>query len=225
MPKRLFMKAFAAVPKNRFTKAFAAVLLAASGALVFGGCSHKEVQEPERIDVYQELRDVSKLQLARMTVGKVGTIADPEFDKAKGFMEKAEAVFDKMKIGTRIGVYSYDTYLSAYIDLSELRPEDVRVDDQTMTAKVTLPPIKVEYDGRDIELREEHYRVSGLRSQITPAERASLKEQMNREVKREIASDKGFRDRVRESGRQKGISYFENLLRNWGYEPTVTFRQ
>lgn len=214
------------MPKNLFTKAFAAMLLAASGTLAFGGCSdNKETKEPEHIDVYQELRDVSKLQLARMTVGKVGTIADPEFDKAEGFMQKAEALVDKMKIGTRIGVYSYDTYLSAYIDLSELRPQDVTVDDQAMTAHVTLPPIKVEYDGRDIELREEHYRVSGLRSQITPAERASLKEQMNREVKREIASDKGFRDRVRESARQKGISYFENLLRNWGYEPTVTFRE
>ena len=213
------------MPKNLFTKAFAAMLLAASSTLAFGGCSHKEVKEPERIDVYQELRAVSTLQRARMTVGKVGTIADPEFDKAEGFMAKAEALVDKMKIGTRIGVYSYDTYLSAYIDLSELRPENVKVDTQAMTARVTLPPIKVEYDGRDIELREEHDRVSGLRSQITPAERASLKEQMNREVKREIASDQGFRDRVRESARQKGISYFENLLRNWGYEPTVTFRQ
>lgn len=86
---------------------------------VFSSCGPKE----ERVDIFSRLQEVNRLELARMTVGKVGMISDPPFSDAKGFIGKAGAMLDAMKIGTRIGVYSYDTYMVASVDLSQLRRE------------------------------------------------------------------------------------------------------
>lgn len=196
------------------------------GCLLLCGCgSGSDGNVPARVGVYNELHDVAKLELAQMAVGKVGTIADPKFSEARGFLAKAEALADKMKIGQRIGVYSYDTYLRATVDLSQLRPEDVEVDTINMTAKIVLPPVTVDYEGRDIQLKEEHYRVNGMRTDITPRERAALKEQMNNEVKREIAADTSLRNKLRDSAEARGRAYFTALLANWGYSADIQFRR
>lgn len=184
--------------------------------------SCREQKEPDRINAYSELRDVAKIELASMAIGKVGTIADPSFSAADGFLAKAEALVDKMKVGQRIAVYSYDTYLRATIDLSQLKPEDLSIDSIAMTATLRLPPVNIDYEGRDIRLREEHYRVNGMRSDISPAERAALKEQMNREVKREMAASNGLKKRFRSQAEAKAVSYFTALLNNWGYTADVS---
>lgn len=174
--------------------------------------------------VYNGIKDVNRLELSRMTVGKVGMISDPSFTEADGFLSKAQAAFDAVKVGKRIGVYSYDTYLTAYIDLSELRPEDVEVDNEKMTARVTLPPVKVTVDGREPQLHEEHYRVTGLRSEITPAERAALKAQMSREVSKEINGNDKAMTALRTSAIAKADAWLSSLLENWGYTPEVEWR-
>lgn len=188
-----------------------------------GSCRGGKTEE-KTVDVVSSLQDVSKLQLARMSVGKVGTITDPDLSDAKTLQQKAAAVLDKMKIGKRIGVYSYDTYLSAYIDLSELTPEDVEIDKENKVARVKLPPVKIEYEGRDLKLKEEHYRVSGLRSNITPAERAALKEQMAAELKKEVGANAEFERSLREAALHKAVQYFSILLRDWGYQPEISFK-
>lgn len=88
-------------------------------------CS-SETQEPEsqKVDYLSSVRQVGKLRLSEMTLTKVGRISDPSIQDARTLREKAEAAVDKMKIGTRIGVYSYQTYVAAYIDLNELTPSD-----------------------------------------------------------------------------------------------------
>lgn len=91
-------------------------------SLVIACSSSGRPPEPEKIDYVSSVRQVGKLQLSEMSLSKVGRISDPAFQEARTLKEKAEAMVDKMKIGTRIGVYSYQTYLSAYIDLSELSP-------------------------------------------------------------------------------------------------------
>lgn len=187
---------------------------------ILTGCGEKE----HPVDVYHRLRDVDRLELSRMTVGKVGMISDPVFSEANGFSGKMEALFDAMKPGVRIGVYSYDTYLVAYVDLAQLRPEDVVIDSETKTAEIHLPPVRVMTDGREPQLHEVHYRVTGMRSAITPAERAKLKSQMAAEVKKQMVGNGAATEALRESAEAKAKSWFTDLLENWGYVATVDFK-
>ena len=99
----------------------------ALAALIFTGCRKNE--EPH--DIYNEIKSVNRLNLAGMTISKMATIDDITLDEAKGVKETADALLNAIKIGDRIAVYSYDTYLRAYIDLSELTPSDVAVDEST----------------------------------------------------------------------------------------------
>lgn len=202
--------------KKVLTKYVFAVVL-----MVLAACGRKE----EPVDVYSRLQNVSRLELSRMTVGKVGMISDPAFGDARGIIGKAEAMLDAVKVGKRIGVYSYDTYLTAYIDLSELSADDIDIDRESGTAHVILPPVRVMVDGREPQLHEEHYRVTGLRSSITPEERAALKAQMAREVKKELSNSKSSADALKASAEAKAKAWFTQLLENWGYEAQVEIRK
>lgn len=197
-------------------------LLLLLATLVGSSCSRK-VEEPE-FNVFENLREVNRLELARMTVGKVGMVSDQEWGDAKTLEKKAEALFNKMKIGSRIGVYSYDTFVTAYIDLSQLRPEDVKVDRENGTVDIRLPRVRVMIDGREPQLHEEHYRVTGLRSNIRPTERATLKAQMAREVKRELASSGEAMDALRRNGEAKAREWITELAKNWNLNAKVEFR-
>lgn len=202
--------------KKVLTKYVFAVVL-----MVLAACGRKE----EPVDVYSRLQNVSRLELSRMTVGKVGMISDPAFGDARGIIGKAEAMLDAVKVGKRIGVYSYDTYLTAYIDLSELSADDIDIDREAGTAHVILHPVRVMVDGREPQLHEEHYRVTGLRSSITPEERAALKAQMAREVKKELSKSKSSADALKASAEAKAKAWFTQLLENWGYEAQVEIRK
>lgn len=183
-------------------------------------CKKKE----DSIDVYSQLREVSRLELARMTIGKVGMISDPDYRDAGSLEAKAEAIFNSVKIGTRIGVYSYDTYLIAYVDLGKLTPEDIEIDEENRIARISLPPIEIRTDGREPQLHEEHYRVTGLRSSITPSERAALKSQMAKEVRRDMKSNSRIRDLLRNAAEAKGKAWLTELLQNWGYVAEINFK-
>lgn len=181
-------------------------------------------KEESAIDVYSQLQTVSRLELARMTIGKVGMIADPEYKDAKSLEAKAEALLNSVKVGTRLGVYSYDTYVIAYVDLGKLSPDDIEIDQENRTARISLPPIEIKTDGREPQLHEEHYRVTGLRSSITPAERAALKSQMAKEVRRDMAKNNNIETLLREAAEAKGKAWFTELLENWGYAAEISFK-
>ena len=193
----------------------------ALATLSFASCKEKENPEVEMVS---RLRDVSRLELARMTVGKVGMISDHKYEDAKTLEQKTVAMLNAMKIGNRIGVYSYDTYLTAYIDLSELSADDISIDLKSNVAHVALPPVKIITDGREPQLHEVHYRVTGLRSSIRPDERARLKSQMAAEVRKETAVSDGTMEVLRDEARRKAAAWFGEIVGSWGYTPDITFR-
>ena len=80
-------------------------------------------EEDKRDALYKEITSVNKLVLSSMAINKIG-----EYDDESNW-----------KIGKRIAVYSYDTYMRAYIDLSLLKPEDFVIDETAKTAELTLP--------------------------------------------------------------------------------------
>jgi len=194
--------------------------------MVLVSCSKKDetVAAPPAPDYYSELRSVNKLMVGEMTVSKMATIDDLRLSDAKDVKQKLTAVLNKFKVGNRKGVYSYRTYLRAYMDLSELRPEDVTVDEVSHTMKIRMPEIRVEFAGRDPEICEEHYRVTGLRSQIRPNERAEMKEAVNESLRAEVEERAGFREKLIESGRVKAETYFREFGAANGYKVEIENR-
>ena len=182
--------------------------------------------EEQRDNVlFSEVKSVDKLILARMTVSKMATIDDIPLSEAEGLKQTSAALLDALKLGKRKAAYSYDTYLRAYIDLSSLTPDDVKVDESTKTVTLSLPPVMTEYLGRDMEIREDHYRVTGLHSEIDAAERAALKEQMNTVLKNEVKNKPMFRDKLVTEAKAKARTYFSSLLGKDGYKVIINFRE
>lgn len=189
--------------------------------LMLSACTKQTQADYNYVD---ELRSVNKLVLAQMTVSKMATIDDLPLDDARGIKQTAAAMLDIIKIGNRKAAYSYDTYLRAYVDMSQLSPDDVRVDHDARTVSITLPPIETEFEGRDITVKEDHYRVTGLRSNIDQYERAEMKEMMNASLKNEVESNPEFRRRLIREAQAKARAYFEALADNEGYTVIVDFK-
>ncbi len=189
-------------------------------ALAFISCVRKG---PDTPDFYSEIRSVDKLILSETRVTKMATVRDPDFTDAETLGDRAAAVISSLKVGQRVAVYSYDTYIQSYIDLSSLTPADVVVNDRDRTVTLYLPPIRTELAGRDGTLREEHYRVTGFRSDIGPQERARLKERMNSELLHEIESGT-IAEASRESARAKALEYFATLISASGYRPIISIK-
>ncbi|MDE7467632.1 MAG: DUF4230 domain-containing protein [Muribaculaceae bacterium] len=199
--------------------------IALAGVLCTGICSCTNNAELRRErSYYSEVKSVNKLVLAQMTISKMATIDDIDLSKAEGMKQMAAGMLDAMKLGKRRAAYSYDTYLRAYVNLSELTPDDVQVDDATRTITLTLPPVHTEFAGRDMEIREDHYRVSGLRSEIDAQERAEIKEMMNKSLIDEVENKAQFRETLTAEARIKAENYFKAMLGNDGYNVIVKFK-
>ena len=186
-------------------------------------CSKQEDPDAKRQLAIAQVKSSDKLVLAQMSVSKMATVDDPKLKDAQNLRQAVEALGDAVKIGSRKAVYSYDTYLRAYLDLSTLTDADLAVEKNSVT--LTLPAIQTEYAGRDIPITEEHYRVTGLRSQIGASERAALKEEMNKALKSEVENDSEFSDLLKTKAREKADAYFSSLLLEAGYSNvTVKFK-
>lgn len=194
--------------------------MTACTVFMLAGCAHEE----DSRNYYSEVKSVNKLVLAQMTVSKMATIDDLKLEEANGLKQAAGALIDAMKIGDRKAAYAYDTYLRASIDLSALAPEDVRVDKKARTITLNLPAVTTEYLGRDLGIREIHYRVTGLRSQIDAEERAAVKEKMNTMLKREVEDRPFFREKLIAQAKTKAVAFFQALLGSEGYTVAVNFK-
>lgn len=199
---------------------------AAVALLSLCACGHKEeaVGVPVEEIVLSRVQSVDKLTLAQMRITKMATIDDIKLEDAKGAKQVVAALVDAVKIGDRKAAYSYDTYMSAYIDLSALGPGDVRVDTAARVVALTLPAPRTELTGRDMQIREDHYRVTGLRTAIGPAERAALKEKMNEHLRQEVRDDPEFARMLDTNARRRADSYFRELLGDLGYNVEISYR-
>lgn len=84
------------------------------------------VKSDDTVGIYQEIRSADKMVFATMAITKTA---------------KTERS-DWYKVGKRIAVYSYDTYMQAYIDLSKLQDYDLVFDHDAKTVRVMLPLLR-----------------------------------------------------------------------------------
>ena len=189
----------------RFTRIISILLVALTVSLP--ACNRSDPKD-EKAALYTRIVSVDRLNLATMTINKLG-----QYNDESGW-----------KIGKRIAVYSYNTYMDAFIDLTKLTPEDVELDEASHTAIITVPPVELQLSGRDVTMKEEHYRVSGLRSRIGSKERAQLKEEMNTQLKKEIKSNPAFTTSLRKEAQENAKVFFSSLLASKGYSAVVRFK-
>lgn len=190
--------------------------------LAICSCSPKE-PEPSSASMLNELREVQKIYFAEMTVGKVAKIDDTSLSEATTLQQKVKAVIDKLKIGDRVAIYSYDTYIGAYVDLGELQPGDIELDRDSDIIKIKLPAVRTEIIGRAFPLTEEHYRVTGLRSGIGAEERAELKQKMGMQLRKEVERDARAIEELKRTARGKAVSFLNAMMADLGYEAQITF--
>ena len=98
------------------------IAVCAASLILMSACAKRD-----NTALYQEIKSADKMVFASMAITKTAKLESSDW----------------YKIGKRIAVYSYDSYMRAYIDLSALQPEDIQFDDNAGTVKVILPPVRV----------------------------------------------------------------------------------
>ncbi|MBD5174163.1 MAG: DUF4230 domain-containing protein [Bacteroidales bacterium] len=188
--------------------------LLAFGILIFSSCDKiydKFKRDSDRVNVskelYQEIKSADKMVFASMAITKTAKLQSEDW----------------YKLGKRIAVYSYDSYMRAYIDLSELKMEDIVFNDDERTVTVNLPPIITEITGRDMELHKEYENIGLLRSEIDSKERALIKEMANSSFKKEVEGNATFRKQLTDEAKRKARNYFEAIFDAYGYTANIYF--
>ena len=137
------------------------ILIYLTLVLLLASCC-SEVQETSA-PTLTELHEVGKLELIEYRTEEIFIIS-PKEQKLKLIMtldEVSNYLDNLLTVGDRIGVYSFENFSIAYIDLSQLRDEDIRYDRFPSCHCSTLPAIQIEPIGRSGEIRKLHDRVSG----------------------------------------------------------------
>lgn len=167
------------------------------------GCS-----ETDNTGLYQEIKSVDKMVFATMAITKTAKM------ESSGWYT----------VGKRIAVYSYDSYMRAYIDLSALQMDDLVFDEKNKTVKVTLPPVITEITGRDMDMRKEYENIGMLRQDLDSKERAEIKEVANRSFKEEVEDNPMFKEQLTEAAKRKARKYFEAIFEANGYTASIDFK-
>ena len=169
------------------------------------GCQKKENTDHT---LYQEIKSVDKMVFANMAITKTAVFENDDW----------------YTVGKRIAAYSYDSYLRAYIDLSELQEDDLKFNDETMTVKVTLPPVITEVTGRDMVMRKEYENIGTFRKTLDSKERAQIKEKANESFTKEIVENPMFNKQLVDAAKRKARAYFEALFKANGYSASIDFK-
>lgn len=179
---------------------------------VLASCSKdekKEAEIPASLQLYQELRSVDKMVFASMSI-------------TKSVKMESEAWY---KLGKRIAVYSYDSHMRAYIDMSSLQESDLVFNDRDHTVSIMLPSVKTEVTGRDMTMRKEYENIGLFRSDLSSKERAEMKERANKSFVKEVQQNPEFRRRLTEEAQRKARKYFEALCDSAGYTASIDFKK
>lgn len=187
-------------------------VLAIIAVTMMTSCSKEERKNdeiPASMKLYQELRSVDRMTFASMSI-------------TKSVKMESDAWY---KVGKRIAVYSYDSHMQAYIDMSELQESDLVFDDKKHTVSITLPRVKTEVSGRDMTMRKEYENIGIFRSDLSSKERAEMKERANRSFVKEVEQNPQLRQRLTDEAQRKARKYFETLCDSAGYMATIDFKK
>lgn len=192
----------------------------------------------ESAEVYDTVHDLNELQVASATVTKIYTVRDPYYQDQENkpanldLIDRLQRTLHVMehtiKIGDRVGVYGLQCTYIAFIDISKISPDDIKVEkvNGIKYASITLPPVQVKALGNDFQTRIYHERHSGLRSGITESERTIMRKQASDQLNAELGKERNQDlDALKKAGEGKAVEFFTTLLQNLGYSPKITIKK
>lgn len=192
--------------------------------LVLLSCS---AHEPVELTL-DEVREVGYLELATVTTEEVVVIKGNSVDLwgIRSLEEIADKLSTLLRVGDRVGVYSFDREVSAYLDLDKLAQEDLRIDPRSHSVSIVLPAVEVRQKGRLPELRVLHERVTGTRESITPSERRAICEKAcDLSASHFAPGAKGY-ERLVGKAKEKGREFFKQMFAQQGYtDIQITYRE
>lgn len=185
--------------------------------LLLHACGHDN--EPIREAVLNSINQVGKLELVEQRSEEVILISGSgESLSTIGSLEDTMTYLDDLlRVGHRVGVYSFSHLAIAYIDLTDLSLDDVTIDsDDRIT--INLPTIHVEPIGRSGEIRLLHERVTGTKRPITAEERTKVQDEASRQARERLLPGTPNHTALVRQAQEQAIAYFTGLLRSRGYE-------
>ena len=176
-------------------------------------------EEGRKVIQPNELREVGKLELVEYRSEEIFVISSDQksLESIRSLEEAADYLSSLFEIGDRIGIYSFDFYTIAYINLYNLQDSD-QYDQENKSIQLTLPPIEVEPIGRGGTLKLLHERVNGNKKSITSEERQNMQRQAVALAKQNIRPGTPKYQELVTKAQSKAQAYFTSILRARGYE-------
>lgn len=177
-------------------------------------------EEGRKVIQPNELREVGKLELIEYRSEEIFVISSDQksLESIRSLEEVADYLNSLFEIGDRIGIYSFDFYTIAYINLYNLQDSDLQYDQENKSIQLTLPPIEVEPIGRGGTLKLLHERVNGNKKSITSEERQNMQRQAVALAKQNIRPGTPKYQELVTKAQSKAQAYFSSILRSRGYE-------
>lgn len=177
-------------------------------------------EEGRKVIQPNELREVGKLELIEYRSEEIFVISSDQksLESIRSLEEVADYLNSLFEIGDRIGIYSFDFYTIAYINLYNLQDSDLQYDQENKSIQLTLPPIEVEPIGRGGTLKLLHERVNGNKKSITSEERQNMQRQAVAHAKQNIRPGTPKYQELVTKAQSKAQAYFSSILRSRGDE-------
>lgn len=194
-------------------------------SLLTTGCSNEE--QTNAITPI-ELHEVGKLELVEYRSEEIFVISDKHqsITDISSLEDAAEYLNSLLQVGDRIGVYSFDFYTIAYIDLHQLEDRDILWDATNKSIQVTLPPVEIEPIGRGGEIRLLHERVNGNKKSITSNERQNMQRQAIGLAKKNLLPGTPKYQEIVTKAQNKARAYLTGMMKARGcQEVTIRFKE
>ena len=168
----------------------------------------------------KELQEVGKLELIEYRTEEIFVISSDQkrLKSIQSLEDVGNYLSSLFEIGDRIGIYSFDFYSIAYINLYDLHDSDLQYDQESKSIQLTLPEIEIEPIGRGGTLKLLHERVNGNKKSITSEERQNMQRQAVSLAKQNLLPGTPKYQELVSKAQSKAQAYFTSILRSRGYE-------
>lgn len=168
----------------------------------------------------KELQEVGKLELIEYRTEEIFVISSDQksLESIQSLEDVGNYLSSLFEIGDRIGIYSFDFYSIAYINLYNLQDSDLQYDQESKSIQLTLPPIEIEPIGRGGTLKLLHERVNGNKKSITSEERQNMQRQAVSLAKQNLLPGTPKYQELLRKAQSKAQAYFTSILKSRGYE-------
>lgn len=174
----------------------------------------------ERPDLYQSIKDINELQLMEFSLTKTVTIDENLEDESSNWISSIKNIINtaenKLKKGSRVGVYGISRDYKVTLDISQLTPNDIVINNNNIS--LSIPDVEISSLGDNLKPIVYHERVSAWRSDIGLEERERMMRKASKILDKEFqeSSDSLYAE-IKKQARFKAESWFKSILKDWGY--------